>query len=128
MSSEWIEVCADGELLHVRIPHFDDRLEVIDYLRRVAALLRTGRWTGVFADTTPIERVVDVVDRIMVGSRLAEFWPPGVRIAIFANPIQVLPNHPLEHLVTSRGMVARVFTDREEALAWLRAARSRAEG
>jgi len=72
---------------------------------------------GVFVDLTGLGGPIDPVDRVLLAARLAEVWPPGVRLAALALPHQV--KRVIEHMAGNCGIDIRAFTEREEAFAWL---------
>jgi hypothetical protein len=119
-----MDLRVEGGILMARLVRADNSREhLLGLPGTVARAAVAHGCRQVFIDLTALEGPIDPVDRIFLASRLAEVWPPGVRLAALALPEQV--NRVIEHMAGNRGVDVRAFTDRAEALAWLALAPAR---
>ena len=108
------------DVLVVEVRPYDNRQEVVAQARAMIEACRQRGLHRVLADTSQLDDRIDILDRILVGRQVPGFWPEDVRLAILCRPIQMLPTLPFEHAASAQGTPVRVFTDRSEALRWLR--------
>ncbi|KFN50270.1 hypothetical protein [Arenimonas composti] len=96
------------------------RLETLDaYLVQVAEDCRRRPVAAVLVDLTEADDLVCASDRLRLGFRLAEAWPPQVPMAVLVLPEMHLPDRSFEHLACRGGRRVRSFSDRTEAWHWL---------
>jgi len=113
-----MDLRVEGGILMARLLRVDNSRELL--IANAGLIARTcvaHQCRSVFVDLTTLDGPIDPVDRVLLAARLAEVWPPGVRLAALALPEQV--NRVIEHLAGNRGVEIRAFTEREEAFAWL---------
>jgi len=108
------------DVLVVEVRTYENRQEVVAQARAMIEACRRRGLHRVLADTSPLGDRIDILDRILVGRQLPAFWPDDIRLALLCRPIQMLPTLPFEHAASAQGTPVRVFTDRAEALRWLR--------
>jgi hypothetical protein len=108
------------DVLIVSVQPYAHRAEVLAQARAMLAECRQRGVSRVLADTALLGDRIDIVDRILVGIQMPELWPADVRLALLCTQVQMLPALPFEHAASGRGTPVRVFTDRDEALRWLR--------
>lgn len=108
------------DILEVAIQPYSQRSEVLGQARRIAKDCNERGLSRVLVTTALLGDRVDIVDRILVGMKLPDFWPSHLRLALLCTENQMLPTMPFEHAASARGTPVRVFTDRAEALQWLR--------
>ena len=108
------------DVLVVSVQPYAQRGEVLAQARAMIATCRQRGLTRVLADTALLGDRIDIVDRVLVGIQMPETWPADIRLALLCTHVQMLPTLPFEHAASGRGTPVRVFTDRDEALRWLR--------
>ena len=114
---------APEDVLVVQVRPYRDRQDVVAQARAMVEACRRRGLHRVLADTSPLGDRIEILDRILVGRQVPAFWPDDIRLALWCSPIQMLPTMPFEHAASAHGTPVRVFTDRAEALRWLRADR-----
>ena len=110
----------DCDGFEVAIEPYAQRGEAIAQARRIAVECRRQGRNRVLATTLLLGDRIDIVDRVLVGIQMPETWPADIRLALLCTHVQMLPTLPFEHAASGRGTPVRVFTDRDEALRWLR--------
>ena len=111
---------APDDVLFVAVRPYSQRAEVVAQARAMIDECRRRGITRVLAETALLGDRIDIVDRILVGVQMPDFWPADIRLALLCTDVQMLPTLPFEHAATGRGTPIRVFTSRDEALRWLR--------
>ncbi len=115
----------------------------VSILEDVIMLTVTGLWTGtqgyealikgsdavkanqiyrLLLDIREAEVKTSTLDIYTVTSALADYFPAGTRHAVLQAPDESLKSSGnfFETVAANRGVMARAFSDMEEALAWLR--------
>lgn len=90
-------------------------------LQTIAGAAREPAVRGAFIDLLDFAVPMDDLDRFFMGSDLAQYWPP-VPLAVVGRHPFVDPRRLGEIVARNRGINVRVFTDRDDALAWLKRA------
>jgi hypothetical protein len=85
----------------------------------VAACKREGS-TKVLFDCRPMTGVLQVLDRFDMGEYGASTIPHFVKVAMLGREDQILPDKFFETVARNRGLLLAVFSEIDEAIAWLR--------
>jgi len=110
------------DVLLVSVQPYSQRNDVLAQARAMIEECHRRGLTRVLADTHLLGDRIDIVDRILVGLQMPQLWPADIRLAVLCTDIQMLPTLPFEHAASGRNTPVRVFTERDEALRWLREA------
>ena len=113
-------VLPESDVLVVAIQPYSQRSEALSQARAIVEASRARGVNRVLVETKLLGDRIDIVDRILVGMQLPDLWPRDIRLALLCTDIQMLPTLPFEHAASGRGTPVRVFTNRNEALQWLR--------
>jgi len=90
-----------------------------EYFKRIFEACEHHRCQRVLLDSTLVDYHTDILTEHNVAEALSRVVPPGVRLA-FIGPRTVAPHTShFETVAVNRGVRARVFWDRQEALDWL---------
>ncbi|HET7844102.1 MAG TPA: hypothetical protein VFL14_08130 [Xanthomonadales bacterium] len=108
------------DVLFVAVQPYTQRAEVVAQARAMIDECRRRGIARVLAETALLGDRIDIVDRILVGVQMPDFWPGDIRLALLCTDVQMLPTLPFEHAASGRGTPIRVFVSRDEALRWLR--------
>lgn len=119
MTDPFIIASAEG---YVRVTFsgqftLDEAKRSIDAM--VAACARE-RCTSVLFDCRPMSGSLTVSHRFAVAEYGASVVPSTLKVAMLGRPDQLLPDRFLENVARNRGMTMTLFTDEDEAIAWLR--------
>ena len=117
------EVGFEGGLLVVRLRGEATARDLRPVVSRVVDLAATRGLRGVLVDLTCLEVPVDSVERLHLGTAVAERWPPSLRLALLQPQEHMYFGRLFQNAVTRRGIEVMEFVDRGSAEAWLGAPR-----
>lgn len=118
-----------GDLLCVRAWGRDDSLE--DVKRYGVAVLEKARLqncTRILCDERELEYAIGTLDTYEYARFLAQKAPRVGRVAIVCRPEQIENGEFWETVAVNRGLKVRMYTDIDEARAWLLGEVSEEEG
>jgi hypothetical protein len=75
--------------------------------------------SGCMFDIRGLELRMGIMDLYDLGVTLANLSVPGIRVAVLAEPKQILPDRFFQSVASNRGAIVFVFSAEEEALRWL---------
>jgi hypothetical protein len=111
----------EGTLLFSRAWGFDDDIE--DVKRYNAAVIEACAINStefLLLDETELDYRIGTIDIHETASACAQYAPLIKKVALVFNPKYIDDATFWEDVVVNRGMKARIFTDSEKALAWIR--------
>ncbi len=115
-----LEISQNRDYLHVKL---SGTLSLAAGRRAVEVTeeaCRRKRCTHVLFDQTAATGELPLSDRFEIGVYAARKLPSSARIAVLAKEDQIRPHRFFESVARNRDMDLRLFSDREEALQWLK--------
>lgn len=110
----------DGDTLVVRAEGWDESLaEVEAYGMAVIAACVEHGVSRVLCNELELEYRLGTLETFQAAQFIAAQAPAVARIALVCRPPQVADARFWEDVVVNRGLIARVFTDVDAAVAWL---------
>ena len=93
-------------------------MKSVDALKEVCG--KAGSCTKVLFDLRVMTGEMPIFDKYKIGQYGAELLPGTIRIAMLGREDQIAPDKFFENVAVNRGLTLKVFTDKQEALAWLK--------
>jgi hypothetical protein len=93
--------------------------------REIAAAALERGLTKVLADLQELDTSPSAVERLLLGSAVAERWPKHVRLAVLIAQEMNTPDHLFENAASQRGVPVIVTHSYDEAMRWLHRAETR---
>ena len=87
--------------------------------REIATLAVERNLTKVLADLQELDTSPSAVERLLLGSAVAERWPKQVRLAVQIPQEMNTPDHLFENAASQRGVPVIVTHSYDEAMRWL---------
>jgi len=110
----------DGPLLAVRASGFDESLEEVqDYGMAVIGVAVQSRAELILCDERELEYRLGTTETYRAGEYVARMAPRVVRVALVCSQAAYGDGRFWGDVTGNRGMQTRVFTDIDEARAWL---------
>jgi len=94
--------------------------EIAEMKKMIQDLVLEGAKRGydrALVDISKVEGPIKQFDRFLIGQHAAEYWRPGLRVAVVYRAEEI--NRFAEDVATSRGANLRVLPDVQSALHWL---------
>ncbi len=79
---------------------------------------RRGCWRVLY-DTRAFDGQVPIIDRYVLGAHFSAIADPRMRVALLDCEERITPQRFLEDVTRNRGLMMGIFTDFDQALAWL---------
>ena len=92
---------------------------VLTAIDRVEEAYQQQAFKKILYDFRPLRGKVSVMDRLKIGQYAARFSGLGIKYAALNQEEQILRDKFLENFLTNRGTHFKVFSDEDQALAWL---------
>jgi hypothetical protein len=89
------------------------------FAREMAAIAVERGLQKVLADLLELHRSPTAVERLLLGSAIAERWPRQVRVAVLIRSELNTPDHLFENAASQKGMPVVVTHSYDEAMRWL---------
>jgi hypothetical protein len=108
------------DYLHIQ---YSGEFRLAEAKTSVDAMLEACRQSGstkVLFDCTAMCGELTVMDRFNVGQYASEKMDPRLKIAMVADKKYILPDNFFEVVARNRGIYMRVFSEKDEAIEWLR--------
>lgn len=89
------------------------------YSRETIQHATTSGFGKVLSDLTGLEASPGAVERLLLGSFVAEKWPRGIRLAVLIAREMNTPDHLFENAASQKGVPLVVTDSIDEAMRWL---------
>lgn len=89
------------------------------YSRETIQHATTSGFGKVLSDLTGLDASPGAVERLLLGSFVAEKWPRGIRLAVLIAREMNTPDHLFENAASQKGVPLVVTDSIDEAMRWL---------
>lgn len=89
------------------------------YARETIQRAAESGFTKVLSDLGGLEASPGAVERLQLGSIVAERWPKGIRLAVLIAREMNTPDHLFENAASQKGVPVIVTDSYDEAMRWL---------
>lgn len=116
------DIQVEGDLLYVTASGSDESLEEVQaYGAAVVEACREHSCRRVLADERALDYRLSTIDTYDLAKYYSKYVPHVIRAAVVCSPGDLEDGSFWEVAVQNRGLLFRVFTDFEQARAWLKA-------
>lgn len=108
---------------YVGVPAFETLKR---FARQIAVVAVERNLNKVLADLQELDTSPSAVERLLLGSAIAERWPRQVRLAVLIPREMNTPDHLFENAASQKGVPVIVTHSLDEAMRWLHLNEARA--
>jgi len=120
-----IETLLEEDHLRINFSGAYESRDLAQLIKDILSLCKKHHYKKVLFDSQKVEGNIPLADTFKFGQMLSAARAQGIRFAFLCSPDQIHHDRFFENVTLTRGITAKVSTDAEELMDWLKVKRAK---